>query len=127
MGANSRVMVLNSRIQHATDIADNTDVDFINVPAYSQIVLYSLKVFTVVKATTASGKLEVVDASNNILLSATTTHTNGTVASQSQTVPVTYTNNTSSDTMLKLRTDVAAGAAVNYVARVTYEFPKIGT
>lgn len=113
-----------SEMSGSTTVADNYDAYSILIPANKEVEIYKLSCFTVATNTTANGKIELVDASNNILMSVTNTHTNATLANQSQTAPVTFKNG-STDTVLKLRTDQTIAAAKSFIVHVNMTDPGV--
>lgn len=106
-------------------IADNTDLKFITVPAGKEIELYGMKSCMRTVSPTSNAKIELVDSSNNILLSVGITTTNSHVFSQSQTVPVTFRNSSASDSFLKLRTDQATGTGADGEVEVFMSEPGV--
>lgn len=103
-------------------ISDNVDIDSLIVPAGREIQVFGMKSFTRTKSPTASAKIELCDASNNILASVSITQNNGTIAKAGQTFPFPFTAGTS-DAILKLRTDQATGAGCDVDVEVHLQYP----
>lgn len=114
-------LVLNHKV--GASISDNTDINFIKVPAGKQVKIFGMTSFTITKSPTANAKIELVDSSNNIVASVSITQNNGTIAEASQTMPVTFLNSSASDSFLKLRTDQATGVGCDVAIAVDMEHP----
>lgn len=109
-------------IKVGASVSDNTDIDAIIVPAGREILLRNLRSYTITKSPTANAKIELVDSSNNILLSVGITQNNGTLAEAAQTKPVVFTAG-ASDTFLKFRTDQATGTGCDVVVEAHFQYP----
>lgn len=94
------------KVKSGPTVSDNVDVDYLLIPANREVEVLSFKVLSIVANGTASGKMELVKADNTIIASATNTHTAGTTAAATQTLPVIVPALTSA-TYLKIRTDQA--------------------
>lgn len=97
--------------------ADNTDLFSIIIPDYSEVQIYSMRAH-VRAAGGASSKIELVDSANAILASVAVDATGVVEASQA---PVTYTNNSSSATYLKLRVDGSLDATTSFTIEIEHD------
>lgn len=106
-------------------IADNTDIAAIIIPAGKEVQIFHLQSYTRTKSPTANAKIELCDASNNILASVSITQNNGTLAEASETAsnPVVFTNTSTSDVIIKLRTDQATGAGCDVDVQLDMQDP----
>lgn len=122
MGYADQRMVLTHKL--GASISDNTDVSAILIPAGKEIRIFGLRVYRITASPTASAKIELVNASNTVLLSAALDGSNGTQVEHTQTVPVIFTAG-GSDTVLKLRTDQATGVGCDCIVEVHYSYPGV--
>jgi len=120
MGYADRRMVLNHKL--GASISDNTDVNAILIPAGKEIMIFGLRVYKITASPTANAKIELVNSSNAVQLSAALDGSNGTQSEQTQSVPVTIAAS-ASDTLLKLRTDQGTGVGCDCVIEVHYQYP----
>lgn len=109
-------------VKSGPSVSDNVDVAHIIIPAGVEVEVYAMKVLSVVANGTASGKMEFVKADNTIIASATNTHTASTIASASQTMPITVAAPAAA-TFYKIRTDQAIDVSGICVTEVHMKEP----
>lgn len=103
--------------------ADNTDLFSIIVPANREISIYALKA-DVRLAGGAGSKIELVDSSNTVLASVATSAT-GIVTDSTSDFPLTFTNDTTSATKLKLRVDGSLDSTTDLTVEVHLDEPGV--
>ena len=86
------------------DLADNTDLKWIIIPAYREVEIHAFKAY-IDNAGGSSTSVELCNSSNTVLAEVSTVSTGLVKDSTASRFPIKFTNNTSSDTYLKLRSN----------------------
>ncbi len=101
---------------------DNTDLDTITIPANREMEVYKLRAYSIVTSPTGGATIELVDSSDAVLTSVPIDGGNGVLEENSDTVPVVMPISTSDD-VVKFRTQLDPGANCDVVIECHYSYP----